>query len=53
MTVAAWGLIVTGMLVLGALPALVGLGVVLPVLGYSTWHLYTRAVVRPADASAA
>ena len=45
-TVAAWGLIVVGLLVLGALPALVGLAVVLPVLGYATWHLYTRAVVR-------
>lgn len=45
-TVAAWGLIVVALLVLGALPALVGLGVVLPVLGYATWHLYTMAVVR-------
>ena len=25
---------------------LVGLAVVLPLLGYATWHLYTRAVVR-------
>lgn len=45
-TAAVWGLIVVGLLVLGALPALVGLAVVLPVLGYATWHLYTRAVVR-------
>lgn len=45
-TVAAWGLIVVAMLFVGALPALVGLAVVLPVLGYATWHLYTRAVVR-------
>lgn len=45
-TVAAWGLIVVGLLVLGTLPALIGLAVVLPVLGYATWHLYTRAVVR-------
>lgn len=45
-TVAVWGLIVVGLLVLGALPALVGLAVVFPVLGYATWHLYTRAVVR-------
>lgn len=45
-TVAAWGLIVVAMLFIGALPALVGLAVVLPVLGYATWHLYTRAVVR-------
>lgn len=45
-TVAAWGLIVVALLILGALPALVGLAVVLPVLGYATWHLYTRAVER-------
>lgn len=45
-TVAVWGLIVVGLLVLGALPALVGLAVVLPLLGYATWHLYTRAVER-------
>lgn len=48
-TVAVWGLIVTALLILGALPLLVGLGVVLPVLGYATWHLYTRAVVRAPD----
>lgn len=41
-----WGLIVVVLLLLGSLPALVGLAVVLPVLGYATWHLYTRAVVR-------
>ena len=45
-TIAAWGLIVVGLLILGALPGLVGLAVVLPVLGYATWHLYTRAVER-------
>ena len=42
----AWGFAVTALLVLGAIPAFIGLAVVLPVLGYSTWHLYTRAVVR-------
>lgn len=41
-----WGLIVVSLSILGALPALVGLAVVFPVLGYATWHLYTRAVVR-------
>lgn len=44
-TIAVWGLIVVGLLVLGSLPALVGLAVVLPVLGYATWHLYTRALI--------
>ena len=45
-TVAVWGLIVVALLVLGSIPAFVGLAVVLPVLGYATWHLYTRAVER-------
>lgn len=45
-TIAVWGLMVVALLFVGALPALVGLAVVLPVLGYATWHLYTRAVVR-------
>ena len=41
-----WGLIVAALLVLGSIPAFVGLAVVLPVLGYSTWHLYAHTVVR-------
>jgi len=41
---AVWGAIVVALLVLGSLPALVGLVVVLPVLGHATWHLYRRAV---------
>ncbi|MCU4180741.1 DUF2189 domain-containing protein [Bosea sp. BH3] len=40
-----WGLMVTGLLVLGCLPVLVGLIVVMPVLGHATWHLYRRVVV--------
>lgn len=43
-TIALWGLIVAAALVLGALPFLVGLAVVMPVLGHATWHLYRRAV---------
>lgn len=46
-TMALWGLIVAGGLVLGSLPALVGLIVVMPLLGHATWHLYRR-VVAPA-----
>lgn len=42
--IALWGLIVTAGLVLGALPALVGLAVVVPVLGHATWHLYRKLV---------
>jgi uncharacterized membrane protein len=43
---AVWGLIVAGLLVLGSLPLFVGLAIVMPVLGHSTWHLY-RKVVEP------
>lgn len=43
---ARWGAMVAGLLVLGSIPAFVGLAVVLPWLGYSTWHLYTRLVDR-------
>jgi uncharacterized membrane protein len=39
-----WGLMVTGLLVLGCLPVLVGLIVVMPVLGHATWHLYRKVV---------
>jgi len=42
--IAAWGLIVAALLVIGSLPVLLGLAVVLPVLGHATWHLYRRAV---------
>ncbi|NNU81308.1 DUF2189 domain-containing protein [Halovulum dunhuangense] len=45
-TVAVWGLIVATSLVLGALPAFLGLAVVMPVLGHASWHLYRRAVAR-------
>ncbi len=43
---AAWGLIVAVLLVIGSLPFFVGLAIVLPVLGHATWHLY-RKVVEP------
>jgi uncharacterized membrane protein len=42
----AWGLRVAGLLLLGCMPAFMGLAIVLPVLGYATWHLYTRIVER-------
>ena len=43
-----WGLTVAGLLILGSIPLFVGLAVVLPWLGYSTWHLYTRLIDREA-----
>jgi len=45
-TMAKWGLIVAGALVIGCLPFFFGLAVVMPVLGHATWHLY-RKVVEP------
>ena len=41
---AAWGLIVAALLVIGSLPFFVGLAVVLPVLGHATWYLYRKLV---------
>jgi uncharacterized membrane protein len=43
---AVWGLIVAGGLVIGSIPLFVGLVIVLPVLGHSTWHLYRKVVPR-------
>ena len=43
---AAWGLIVAGVLVLGSIPLFVGLIVAIPVLGHATWHLYCKLVER-------
>lgn len=45
-TTASWGLRVVALLAVGCIPAFIGLAVVLPVLGYATWHLYTRLVER-------
>jgi uncharacterized membrane protein len=42
-----WGIVVSVLLVLGSIPLFVGLALVLPWLGYSTWHLYTRLIDRP------
>ena len=42
---AIWGLIIVAAMTLGALPALVGLAVVVPILGHASWHLYKKAVV--------
>jgi uncharacterized membrane protein len=45
-TMAVWGLIVVALLLLGSLPVLIGLTIILPVLGHSTWHLYRKLVMR-------
>lgn len=49
-TMAAWGLLVAIALAIGSLPFFIGLAVVMPILGHSTWHLY-RKVVEPDDGS--
>ena len=43
-TMALWGLIVGGALVIGTIPLFLGLIVVLPVLGHATWHLYRKVI---------
>jgi uncharacterized membrane protein len=43
-TMAAWGVIVAALLVLGTIPFFLGLTVVIPVLGHATWHLYRKAL---------
>jgi uncharacterized membrane protein len=42
MTMMLWGFIVAGLQVIGAVPLFAGLGVVMPVLGHATWHLYRK-----------
>jgi uncharacterized membrane protein len=42
---AAWGLLVAVLLVLGSLPFFLGLAIVIPLLGHATRHLY-RATIR-------
>ena len=44
---ALWGLIIAMGLVVGAVPLLLGLAIVVPVLGHSTWHLYRKVVASP------
>jgi uncharacterized membrane protein len=44
LTMALWGLFIAGGLAIGSLPFFLGLAVVVPIFGHSTWHLYRRAV---------
>jgi uncharacterized membrane protein len=46
---ALWGFTVAALLVLGSIPAFVGLIVVLPMLGHATWHLYRKIVPRDGE----
>lgn len=40
----SWGFLISVLLLVGSVPALVGLIIVLPVLGHATWHFYRRAI---------
>lgn len=42
---AGWGLFIAVSLVIGALTLFAGLAVIMPVLGYASWHLYRKVVV--------
>lgn len=44
MCMSTWGLLVTGGMILGSLPFFMGLAIVMPILGHSTWHLYRRVI---------
>lgn len=46
-TMTAWYFIVVGLVLLGSLPLFIGLGLVVPILGHATWHLYRRSVTVP------
>lgn len=41
-----WGVMIAILLALGSIPIFIGLAVVLPWLGYATWHLYTHVIDR-------
>jgi uncharacterized membrane protein len=43
-----WGIKIGILLFLGSIPLFIGLAVVLPWLGYATWHLYTHVIDRSA-----
>jgi len=44
--VALWGLLVAAAVVVGSLPLFIGLSIVMPALGHSTWRFYRRAIER-------
>jgi uncharacterized membrane protein len=47
-----WGVAVTLAVIAGSLPFFLGLLIVLPVLGHTTWHIYRKAVVPAAEGGA-
>ncbi|PWQ98027.1 DUF2189 domain-containing protein [Leucothrix pacifica] len=47
-TMAVWGLVIIGSVLLGIVTGFIGLVVILPVIGHATWHAYQEVI----DASA-
>ena len=45
-TVGLWGFIIASALAIGAIPFLLGLAFVMPMLGHASWHLYRKCVER-------
>ena len=45
MTMAFWGLTVAAALLIGLLPFFIGVAIVMPILGHSTWHLYRKVII--------
>jgi uncharacterized membrane protein len=46
LTMTFWGFIVAAALLIGSLPFFIGLAIVMPILGHSTWHLYRKVILR-------
>lgn len=44
-----WAFAVTALLIVAMIPAFLGLIVILPVLGHTTWHLYRKCVEAPEE----
>lgn len=49
LVMAVWGMIVVVSLAIGTAALFVGLAIVMPILGHSTWHLYRRIVAPDSD----
>jgi uncharacterized membrane protein len=47
-----WAMVVTALLIVACIPMFLGLIVVLPILGHTTWHLYRKAVAPEASGEA-
>lgn len=46
-TMLVWAALIAGLLLIGMIPLFLGLLVVLPILGHTTWHIYRRVLFHP------